>query len=66
MKGSLESFPDDGLCFPVIREPIAPPSERSIDEIDAWIEHDFTCFFDRERYSEEKRKLSVNERFVLK
>jgi len=58
--------PEPELIFPAIKNKMAPPSIRSMDEIDAWIEHDYALFYDREKYLEEKRKMSVYEKFVLK
>lgn len=57
--------PETELVFPVIREKMAPTSIRTIDEIDAWIEHDYALFYDQEKFLEEKKKMSVYERFVL-
>ena len=56
---------DAEIEFPVFKEPMLPPSERTMDEIDTWIEEDYLFLFDRKRYEEEKRRLSVAERFVL-
>lgn len=58
--------PETELIFPVIKEKMAPPSIRTIDEIDSWIEHDYALFYDQERFLEEKRKMSVYKKFVLK
>ena len=41
------------------------PSLRSMDEIDEWIEQDFSFLFNRESYEKEKRRCSVNVRFKL-
>jgi hypothetical protein len=46
-------------------EPL-PPSLRSMDEINSWIEQDYALFFDRELYEKEKKLLSVNVPFILK
>lgn len=59
----IASFP---LIFPEISEKMAPPSIRTIDEIDSWIEHDYALFYDQEKFLEEKKKMSVYERFVLR
>jgi hypothetical protein len=48
----------------IIIEP-RPPSLRTIDEINEWIEHDYELFFDRAIYEKEKRRLSVNAIFSL-
>lgn len=53
------------IKFPVFTEPSTPPSTRSIDEIDAWIEQDYREFFNREAYEREKIILSVDTPFVL-
>jgi hypothetical protein len=45
-------------------EPL-PPSLRSMDEVNEWIEHDYRLFFDRKIYEKEKRQCSVNVPFVL-
>lgn len=58
--------PETELVFPVIKGEMASPSIRSMDEIDSWIEHDYALFYDREKYSKDKIKMSVYERFVLK
>lgn len=57
---------ENDLLFPVIDCAMSPPSIRSMDEIDAWIEHDYALFYDEEQYGREKRRLSVNGIFVLK
>lgn len=53
------------LNLPVIEGGPPPPVPRSMDEIDAWIEHDYRHFFDREVYQREKRLNAVNIRFSL-
>jgi hypothetical protein len=53
------------LDFPVIKEQMAAPSIRSIDEINTWIEEDYKLFFDRKTYEREKRLLSVTKIFTL-
>jgi hypothetical protein len=53
------------LNFPVIKGEMLPPSIRSVDEINTWIEHDYQYFFNRERYEKQKRQLSVNVPFKL-
>ena len=55
----------DKLNFPVIKNDPSPPSLRTIDEVNQWIEHDYQFLFNRKRYEKEKRKNSVNVRFVL-
>jgi hypothetical protein len=45
-------------------EPL-PPSLRSMDEINKWIEHDYKLFFNRDLYEKEKRQNSINKPFVL-
>jgi hypothetical protein len=54
------------LRFPIITGKPLPPSLRSIDEINEWIEQDYRLFFDRKVYEEAKRRNSVNVRFALK
>jgi hypothetical protein len=53
------------LNLPVFKTEPLPPSLRTIDEIDRWIEQDFLLFFDREIYDREKKLCSVNIPFVL-
>jgi hypothetical protein len=53
------------LHFPIFTSEPLPPSLRSIDEINQWIEQDYELFFDREIYEKEKMRLSVNVPFVL-
>jgi hypothetical protein len=67
-KPSKQSNPrgtDADLNFPVIKAAMAPPSVRSIDEINSWIESDFPFLFDRASYEQRKRDLSVETRFSL-
>lgn len=54
------------LNFPMIRGRPLPPSVRSMDEINDWIEQDYPYFFNREAYDKAKKRLSVNIPFVLK
>lgn len=54
------------LVFPVIMGKMAPPSIRSMDEINSWIEHDYALFYDREKFLEDKKKMSVYEKFILR
>lgn len=44
---------------------MAPASERTIDQIDAWIEENYKLFFDRKSYDEEKTRCSVEVQFKL-
>jgi hypothetical protein len=53
------------LNLPIIKDDPLPPSLRSMDEINTWIEQDYKLFFNRELYEKEKRLLSVNVPFVL-
>lgn len=53
------------LNFPAITGKQLPPSERTLDEIDRWIEEIYADFFDREAYDREKARLSVNRPFRL-
>jgi hypothetical protein len=55
----------DDLKFPVIKGDPLPPSDRTMDEINAWIEENYELFFDRETYEREKSELSVNIPFRL-
>jgi hypothetical protein len=57
---------EPALIFPILKGKMAPPSIRSIDEIDSWIEHDYAFFYDQEKFLEEKKKMSVYDKFVLK
>jgi hypothetical protein len=52
--------------FPIFDKEPLPPSLRSMDEVNAWIEEDYKLFFNREIYEKEKRLLSVNVPFVLR
>jgi hypothetical protein len=56
---------DDQLNLPIFTGEHQPPALRSIDEINDWIEEDYSTFFDRESYDRQKRQLSVNVRFTL-
>jgi hypothetical protein len=56
---------ENDLNLPVIKGKQLPPSERTMDEINEWIEEDYALFFNREQYEKEKRRLSVNSKFVL-
>jgi hypothetical protein len=56
---------DDQLKLPVIENEPLPPSLRTMDEIDQWIEEDYALFFNREVYEKEKRLNSVNVPFTL-
>lgn len=53
------------LRLPQITTEPSPPSRRSLDEIDQWIEEDYAELFDRESYERRKRELSVNRPFRL-
>ena len=55
----------DKLKFPVIKEEPAPPSLRSLDEINKWIEYLYPFLFNREIYEKEKKLNSVNVKFTL-
>lgn len=55
----------EGLNLPVIGPGALPPSIRSLDEIDAWIQEDYELFFDREIYEREKDRMSVSQQFSL-
>ena len=55
----------DKLKFPVIKGKALPPSLRSMDEIEAWIEHDYAILFRRDIYEAEKKRYSVNVPFKL-
>lgn len=57
---------NDRLKLPIIKNKIFKPSLRSMDEIDAWIEHDYRFLFNREIYEKEKSRCSVNARFQLR
>lgn len=63
----LEQCMDDfELNLPMIKAgEMADPSEKTMDEIDSWIEEDYKLFFDRKAYDEEKNRCSVEARFVL-
>jgi hypothetical protein len=42
------------MNFPVFVDPMSAQSERTMDEIIAWIESDYPFLVNRERYEEEK------------
>lgn len=68
MKGCskpLERKMENKLNLPSFDSEPLPPSPRSMDEINKWIEHDYKLFFNRELYEKEKRRISVNKPFVL-
>jgi hypothetical protein len=56
---------DDTLDLPDFEKEPFPPSLRTMDEIDKWIEEDYALFFDREVYEKEKLLNSVNVPFRL-
>jgi hypothetical protein len=56
---------ENKLDLPVFKSEPLPPSLRTIDEIDQWIEHDYLLFFDRKIYDKEKKLFSVNIPFIL-
>jgi hypothetical protein len=56
---------DDKLNLPIFTDEPLPPSLRTMDEIDQWIEENYALFFDREIYEKEKRENSVNVPFIL-
>jgi hypothetical protein len=53
------------LNLPSLKGEPLPPSLRTIDEVNTWIEQDYKLFFNRELYEKEKRQNSVNVPFVL-
>ncbi len=53
------------LNLPRIDGKPLPPSLRSVDEINEWIEQDYALFFNRELYEKEKRRISVNVPFFI-
>lgn len=55
----------DDLSLPLLADRMAESPERTLDEIDRWIEQDYALFFDRELFEREKVALSVNEPFRL-
>ncbi len=56
----------DYLMLPSIESnTMAPPSIRSMDEINKWIEEDYELFFDRKAYEMEKRDQPVAALFTL-
>jgi hypothetical protein len=61
----MESKPWDELNLPLIKNDQAPPSLRTVDEVNEWIEQDYQIFFNRTVYEEEKKRNSVNVPFVL-
>jgi hypothetical protein len=61
----MENKPGNELNLPLIKNEPAPPSLRTVDEVNEWIEQDYRLFFDRSIYENEKRKNSVDVPFVL-
>jgi len=62
----MNALPDNNdLHFPVFTAEPLPPSLRSVDEINTWIEQDYPFLFDRTIYEREKARLSVNVPFRL-
>jgi len=62
---AMKNKPENELRLPVIKGDPAPPSLRTVDEIDEWIGQDYRDFFNRAAYEDEKRRYSVNVPFVL-
>jgi len=56
---------DNDLHLPAFESDPLPPSLRSMDEVDQWIEENYRLFFDRPAYEREKRRLTVDKPFVL-
>jgi len=56
---------DNDLKLPVFTNEPLPPSLRTMDEIDRWIEEDYALFFNRDIYEKEKLMLSVNIPFTI-
>lgn len=56
---------ENELNLPVFKTEPLPPSLRTLDEIDRWIEQDYLLFFNREIYDKEKKLYSVNVPFFL-
>jgi hypothetical protein len=56
---------NDGPDLPVSKKNMEPPSVRSMDEIDRWIEEDYALFFDRAEYDKLKKLYAVPVRFSL-
>ena len=61
----MENKPENELNLPLMKSDPAPPSLRTVDEVNEWIEQDYRLFFNRAVYEEEKRLNSVNVPFVL-
>jgi hypothetical protein len=61
----MENKPGNELDLPLVKSDPAPPSVRTVDEVNQWIEQDYRYFFDRAVYEKEKRLNSVNVPFVL-
>lgn len=57
---------DEKPNFPTITGESMPPSIRSLDEIDQWIQDDYEAFFNRDVYEKQKRRMSANTPFTLK
>jgi len=54
------------LNFPEPDQEPLPPSIRSVDEINEWIEEDYERWSDRTVYEKDKKRNSVNVLFSLK
>jgi hypothetical protein len=53
------------LDLPVIKADMSPPSIRSLEEIEKWLDEMYNEFYNPEVYAREKAKLSVNTVFYL-
>jgi hypothetical protein len=53
------------LDLPVIKTKMSPPSIRSFEEIEQWLDEMYDQFYDAESYAKEKDRLSVNKMFTL-
>jgi hypothetical protein len=56
---------EDSLNFPIFKSELLPSKLRSMDEINEWIEENYTLFFDRDCYERNKFINSVNTPFLL-
>jgi len=63
--GETFFVPSVELNLPRLDKKPLPPSRRTMDEINEWIEQDYALFFNRPNYEKQKRLFSVNVPFVL-
>jgi hypothetical protein len=53
------------ITLPDFEKAMLPVLERSMDDINSWIEEDFELFFNQAIYEDSKKRLSVKYQFTL-